>query len=59
MISDGINLLAMIGFIKEGGPYMDAPILQWHSIFDDELIWITAIHSNFSWGIYPIPDGIR
>ena len=38
---------------------MDAPILQWHSIFDDELIWITAIHSNFSWGIYPIPDEIR
>lgn len=39
---------------------MDTPILQWHSIFDDELIWITAIHSDFSWGGFnPIPDGIR
>lgn len=34
---------------------MDALILQWHSIFNDELIWIAAIHPDFSRRIYSYP----
>lgn len=55
MISGGINFLTMIELIKEGLIHRCFHFAMAFN-FNDELIWITAMHSDFSWRIYSYPD---